>query len=67
MFMRVYERFRVVWTAVSAVQVMGRDWSLAGAGGLVTIVGADCARVVRTLTWWDELVGSCRVKSGYVG
>ena len=26
-----------------------------------------CTRVVRTLTWWDETVGSCRVKSGYVG
>ena len=36
-------------------------------GGSRTIVGAGCARVVRTLTRWDKLVGSCRVKSGQVG
>ena len=35
--------------------------------GSRTIVGAGCARVVRTLTWWGELDVSCRVMSGHVG
>ena len=44
-FTRVYERLRVVWTAVHAVCVMGCDLSLAGAGVLVPLP----ARVVREL------------------
>ena len=33
----------------------------------LSTVFVRCTRVVRTLTWWDELDVSSRVKSGYVG
>ena len=66
MYVRLRE-FACCLNCSSCSMCDGLCFELGWRRGFRTIVGAGCARVVRTLIWWGELDVSCRVKSGNVG
>ena len=67
---RVYERLRAFSCCLNCSSCDlcdGLQLGLRRRWRARSTVCVRCTRVVRTLTWWDEMVGSCRVMSGYVG